>query len=131
MKYSKAPIDRERIRKIRNSFSWVDHRFITGGFLEKLSTAEILLYFFLVAVGDKNGVSFYHYSRICQLLKIDVQSCLEACKGLIEKSLIAYTGGIYQVLELPTTPLDSKQKSSKDDGVGLRSIKEILKSLGG
>lgn len=128
---SKEPIEKGRIRKIRGSFSWIDHRFITGGFLDKLSSTETLLYLFLVAVGDKNGVSFYHNSRICQLLKIEVESYLIARKGLIEKSLIAYRAGIYQVLELPATLVNSGQRVSQADEGGLRSIKEILKILGG
>jgi hypothetical protein len=45
----------ERLRKIEGSFSWIDHRFLTGGFLRDLSTLEILLYLFLVAVSDRNG----------------------------------------------------------------------------
>lgn len=64
-------INHKRLRKITNSFSWIDHRTITGGFLDNLSTVEILLYFFLVAVCDRHGVSFYHDDRICRLLKID------------------------------------------------------------
>lgn len=46
----------ERIRKIKNSFSWIDHRFINDGFINRLSQQEIIIYLFLVAVGDKNGV---------------------------------------------------------------------------
>ncbi|MBW1850596.1 MAG: hypothetical protein JRJ15_04045, partial [Deltaproteobacteria bacterium] len=50
-------------------FSWIDHRLITGGFLLELPTVEILLCFFLVAVSDRNVISFYHDDRICGLLK--------------------------------------------------------------
>ena len=38
----------DRIRRIEGSFSWIDHRFITGGFLHDLSMIEVLLYLFLV-----------------------------------------------------------------------------------
>lgn len=126
---SKEPIDKGRVRKIRGSFSWIDHVFITGGLLEELNSAEILLYFFLVAVGDKNGVSFYHYSRICQLLKMDVEGYLIARKGLVEKSLIAYRDGVYQVLELPPAPQSLKQRPSQEEELGLRSVREILKHV--
>ena len=47
---------RERIRKIEGSFSWIDHRLITGGFLRDLCPLEILLYLFLVAVTLTGGV---------------------------------------------------------------------------
>jgi hypothetical protein len=45
-------MDRERIRKITGSFSWIDHRFVSGGFLPDLSRDEILIYLFLV-VNDR------------------------------------------------------------------------------
>ena len=62
----------DRVRKIEGSFSWIDHRFVTEGFLHDLSMIEILLYLFLVAVSDRNGLSFYHDDRIASLLKIDL-----------------------------------------------------------
>ena len=126
----KEPIGRERIRKIQGSFGWIDHRLITEGFLEELSSTEILLYFFLITVADKNGVSFYHYNRICQLLKIDPQSYLEAHKGLIEKSLIAYGEGVYQVMDLPKILINTRKRTAAAREVGLKSLKEILKKLG-
>lgn len=127
---SKEPIEKERIRKIQSSFSWVDRLIITGGYLDNMSAAEILLYFFLVAVSDKNGVSFYGHNRICQLLKINSQNCSFAREGLIEKALIAYRDGVYQVLELPGSPVDPSPKAPPPREVGLKSIKEILKVLG-
>ena len=77
----------ERLRKIEGSFSWIDHRFITGGFLRDLSTLEILLYLFLVAVSDRNGLSFYHDDRIASLLKIDLPALGQAREGLVLRSL--------------------------------------------
>jgi len=80
----------DRIRKIEGSFSWIDHRFITGGFLRDLSTIEIVLYLFLVAVSDRNGLSFYHDDRMVTLLKIDLASLGKAREGLVLRSLVAY-----------------------------------------
>ena len=94
----------DRIRKIEGSFSWIDHRFITGGFLRDLSTLEILLYFFLVAVSDRNGLSFYHDDRIASLLKIDLASLGKAREGLVQRSLLAYEPPLYQILSLPSRP---------------------------
>jgi hypothetical protein len=95
----------ERIRKIESSFSWIDHRFITGGFLLDLSTLEILLYLFLVAVSDRNGLSFYQDDRIATLLKIDLVSLGKAREGLVQRSLLAYEPPLYQVLSLPPEPV--------------------------
>ena len=103
--YCKKILDSSRVRKIEGSFSWIDHRFITGGFLQDLSTVEILLYLFLVAVSDRHGISFYHDDRICSLLKIGLTSLGQARDDLIMRSLLAYESPLYQVLSLPPQPI--------------------------
>jgi len=103
----------ERIRRIEGSFSWIEHRFITGGFLEDLSTLEMLLYFFLVTVSDRNGLSFYHEDRIASLLKIDLPSLGKAREGLVQRSLLAYEPPLYQVLSLPPYPIPFPSKEER------------------
>ena len=98
-------IDPERIRKIDGSFSWIDHRFISGRFIHDLSREEILIYLFLVAVSDRQGLSFYHDDRICSLLKIDLAALGEARQLLSERSLLAWRPPVYQVLSLPAQPV--------------------------
>lgn len=123
----------ERIRKIEGSFSWIDHRFITGGFLLDLSTLEILLYLFLVAVSDRNGLSFYHDDRIASLLKIDLVSLGKARAGLVQRSLLAYEPPLYQILSLPPepVPLPSREERAKRELEKARhffqQIQEVLK----
>jgi len=104
----------DRIRKIEGSFSWIDHRFITGGFLRDLSTIEIVLYLFLVAVSDRNGLSFYHDDRIATLLKIDLASLGKAREGLVTRSLLAYDPPLYQVLSLPPGPVGASSREERD-----------------
>lgn len=101
MRSLKEPIVPERIRRITGSFSWIDHRILTNGYLQSMCQEEILLYFFLVLVGDKNGISFYSYEKICGLLKLDVNLYIHARDQLIKKSLIAFSDGRFQVLSLP------------------------------
>lgn len=123
----------ERIRKIGGSFSWIDHRLITGGFLPDLSTLEILLYFFLVAVSDRHGLSFYHDDRIASLLKIDLVSLGKAREGLLQRSLLAYEAPLYQVLSLPPQPvlLPSREERAQREQEKARhffkQIQEVLK----
>ena len=105
MANDKDIIDRKNVRKIQSSFSWVDHRLITGGFLDEVSTVGILLYFFLTAVSDRHGISFYHDDRICRILKIDLSSLGQAREDLVYRSLIAYKCPVYQVLALPDKPV--------------------------
>jgi hypothetical protein len=63
---------------------------------------EKLFYFVLVAVSNQDGVSFYSDARLAELLEIRFPHELEgARKELVARDLIAYEGGIYQVLDLP------------------------------
>jgi hypothetical protein len=122
----------ERIRKIEGSFSWIDHRFVTGGFLHDLSMIESLLYFFLVAVSDRNGLSFYHDDRIASLLKIDLPAMGKARADLIRRSLIAYESPLYQVLSLPPKPipLPSKEEREREEqDVARHHFKKIREML--
>lgn len=97
----KRILNTDRIRKIEGGFSFVPHRFLTDGFLAALDPAEALLYLFLILAADRNGLSFYGYDAICNLLKLPLEQYIEAKDGLIEKDLIAFDGTIFQVLELP------------------------------
>ena len=54
----------DRIRSIRGSFSWIDHRFFRQGFDQGLTRLEKLLYLVLVAVSNRDGVSFYSDERL-------------------------------------------------------------------
>jgi hypothetical protein len=121
----------ERIRKIDGSFSWIDHRFVTGGFLRELSTLEILLYLFLVAVSDRNGLSFYYEDRIASLLKIDLDALGRAREGLVRRSLMAYEPPLYQVLSLPPRPLilSSEQIRSQSEEQTARSYLKKIKQI--
>jgi len=93
-----------RIRSIDGGFSFIPHRFLTGGFLAQLNQKELLLYLFLVLVSDRHGLSFYGYDATCSLLHLTLDEYREARDGLIEKDLIAFDGTLFQVLELPQRP---------------------------
>ena len=128
---SKRVLDPQRVRKIEGSFSWIDHRFITGGFLRDLSTMEILLYLFLVAVSDRNGLSFYYDDRMASLLKIDLAALGRAREGLVLRSLVVYEPPLYQVLSLPLRPriLPSKEERSPKEEEIARSYFEKIKQM--
>jgi hypothetical protein len=94
----------ERIRRIERGFSFIPHRFLTDGFLSSLDQKELLLYFFLVLVSDRQGLSFYSYDAICSLLQLSAEDYIRARDALIEKDLIASDGTLFQVLDLPPKP---------------------------
>jgi hypothetical protein len=103
-----------QIRRITGSFSWLDHRLISDGHLLAMTPEEMLLYFFLVLVGDKNGVSFYCDDTICTILKFDAADFIGARDRLVEKAFIAWDNGRFQVLQLPSysRPLVPKRTAS-------------------
>jgi len=99
----KKILDPGRIRCINGGFSFIPHRFLTDGFWGALNPDELLLYFFLVLAGDRNGLSFYSYDKICTLLQMQLDQYIQARDGLIKNDLIIFDGTIYQVLSLPVS----------------------------
>ncbi len=95
----------EKKRILAPPFAWIDRRFFFSGFMAQLSGAENLLYFFLILVADKDGLSYYGYDKICQFLNITADEFLRARDNLVKKNLIAHRAGIFQVLSLPITPM--------------------------
>ena len=101
--------------------------------MRDLSTIEIVLYLFLVAVSDRNGLSFYHDDRIATLLKIDLASLGKAREGLVLRSLVAYDPPLYQILSLPPNPvlLPSKEERPQREHEKaihfFKTIQEVLK----
>jgi len=63
------PLQPDRIRAISGSFSWIDHRFFRQGFDQGLTRLEKLLYLVLVAVSNRDGVSFYSDERLGEFLE--------------------------------------------------------------
>ena len=92
----------DRVRSIQGSFSWIDHRFLRQGFDQGLIRLEKLLYFVLVAVANRDGVSFYSDERLAEILEIRHPHELTGARNeLMDRGLIAFERGIYQVLDLP------------------------------
>ena len=105
---SKKIINLDRIRQIDGGFSFIPHRFLTGGFINDLSRDQLLLYLFLVLAADRYGLSFYSYDKICTLLEMSLDQYVDARCALIKKDLIAFDGTVFQVLALPELPKKSK-----------------------
>ena len=120
----------DRIRNIRQcTFGWVDHNFLHRGFLGRLSQEELLLYYFLITVADRNGVSFYDYERICQFLKMEVDDYIHARDRLCERSLLAYHDGVFQVLALPEKPRAVPPPDTRRTNGDFQALKEVFVKL--
>ena len=123
------PIIPQRIRNIRQcTFGWVDHNFLHCGFLKSLSQHELLLYYFLITVADRNGVSFYDYEKICQYLKMETDEYVHARDRLDEISLITSQDGVFQVLSLPDSISEKKSFTRSING-DYQSLKTIFKNI--
>jgi hypothetical protein len=124
----RSPIIAERVRKIDGGFSFVPHRFLHDGFFASLNREELLLYFFLVLAGDRNGVSFYGHDAICALLEMENEAYLVARNGLLEKDLLAFDGRRFQTLSLPAAPrafsrpLQTREDFEEHDPATIRQI---------
>lgn len=104
-----------RVRSINGSFAAIEHRFLRHGFWTTLGHHELLLYFFLILVADRQGLSFYSYDKICSLLTITIDDYILARNSLIDKDLLAFDGTFFQVLSLPESPVHhSKLLQDKD-----------------
>jgi hypothetical protein len=97
----KRPLVPERIRRPpAGGWSWVDRRFLRQ-YASSLSREAILLYFFLAAVGDRHGLSFYADATIAVRLRLSEQTVVLARDELIRADLVAHQGPLTQVLSLP------------------------------
>ncbi len=130
----KTPITSHRVRYINGSFAWISHRFISKGFWASLTHHELLVYLFLTMVGDRQGLSYYSFDKICSLVAITPDEYICARDNLINKDLISFDGHLFQVLSLPEcvhshpkSPLITKEDMQRKDPATINQI--ITKSF--
>jgi hypothetical protein len=128
-KIARAPILPERVRKIVGGFAFIPNRFLHEGFFAALTPDEIELYFLLVLAGDRQGVSYYGYERLCELLQMDLETYLAARNGLIKKDLLAFDGIRFQILSLPERPVLLRADPLTDGDLEAHDRAAIRKAL--
>jgi hypothetical protein len=112
----------DRVRRPpREGWSWIDRRFLKQH-ASRLSHEAILLYFFLAAVSDQNGLSFYSETSTGLRLRMGEQAVVRARDELVAEDLVAYRAPLTQVLSLPDRGRISRG--------GLGSLGEIFQALG-
>jgi hypothetical protein len=72
------------------SYSIIDHQILHGRYLHRLSHESMILYLFLVVVGDQQGRSFYSDRSITQILRLSGPKLHHAREELISEGLISY-----------------------------------------
>lgn len=129
----RKPLLADRVRCITGSFAFIEHRFLRHGYWATLSHHELLLYFFLVMVSDRQGISFYSYDKICSMLTFTVDEYILARDSLINKDLLAFDGTFFQILSLPSEPvrgsrnLHSKEEMKQGDPATIHQLLQGLK----
>jgi hypothetical protein len=110
----------DRVRRPpREGFSWVDRRFLRE-FAARLPGEAISLYFFLAAVSDRQGLSFYSDTSIAVRLRLREEHVVRAREELLAHDLIAYQPPLTQVLSLP-------QARRVQRGGGAQTLGELLR----
>lgn len=101
--FDRTPIRLDRVARIDGSFAAIPHRLLRDGFWAALGHHELLLYFLLALVADRQGMSFYGDDRLAALLRLARDELRAARAGLLRQDLIAYDplGHRHQVLSLP------------------------------
>jgi len=103
-------------------WSWTDGRFVREH-MAHLSRDAMLLYFFLSAVADGNGLSFYGDGTLAARLRVPLPTLLQARDELLAFDLIAHEPPLTQVLSLPA----SGQRRRSEPGGGLMQLGEVLR----
>ena len=100
-------------------FSWIDRGFLRD-YAERLSGDAVVLYFFLAAVGDKQGLSFYSDASLAARLRMREESVVAAREELLVQDLVAHQPPLTQVLSLPPARVARG---------GLQGLRELARSL--
>lgn len=101
MNVEKLPVLPARVRKMPESFSWVDHRLVRENHINGRSHAALALYLFLLTVADSQGLSYWSENALARRLRLDVARLRETRAELEAAGLVAYAHPIWQVLDLP------------------------------
>lgn len=118
-------------------YSIIDHELLHRGYFHKLSHEALVLYFFLITVGDKDGKSYYSTNKIIQILRLN--SYKTAVFELSNSELIIYRQPYFWVRNFEPSPsLGTLFSSSIEDTTrtmtyarkgDLNSTRQIIKKL--
>ncbi len=105
-------------------WSWVDRRFLReqGDYL---SREALLLYWFLAAVADRHGLSFYSDHTLTSRLRLARPVLEQAREELLDRDLIAHELPLVQVLSLPSPGVSRRP----EPGQGLIRLGDLFRQI--
>ena len=83
------------------------------------------MYFFLAAVADRHGLSFYGEGTLAALLRLTPPALAGARDELLEHDLIAYEPPLTQVLSLPL----GGRRRRYEPGQGLLQLGDLFRQI--
>jgi hypothetical protein len=97
------------VRKLPNSFAWLDHQLRSRQFLLDFEPEDFALYFFLALAADPQGLSCWRLDVMEKSMPaFRVPQLRQARENLVQKQLLAFRpwtfhdpDGIYQLLPVP------------------------------
>lgn len=102
------PPQPNRFRSFPQRWSWFDCQLLDSGILSTMTGEEAILYFALLAVSDRQGLSWWRDDTLGRRAGLNEDQFLEAGRRLVEKGLVAFRPfrpgcrhGVWQVLDLP------------------------------
>ena len=125
--FPKRILVRDRVRRPpKTGWSWIDRRFVREQ-TERLSRDAMLLYFFLCAVADQHGLSYYGDLTLTTRLRMSAAALEQARAELLSRDLIAHEPPLIQVLSLPA----NGQRRQAPPSQGLFQLGDILREAAG
>jgi hypothetical protein len=130
------------------SYSIIDHQLLHGGYLNRLSHESMIMYLFLIVVGDKEGKSFYSEKSISRILRLSIREMHMAKAELVKEGLIRYQSPYWHVLNIKTEDENGREERrdkvfegcekfkfqsdrGEDRDFAKKCIQGILQQLGG
>ena len=101
-----------RCRRVPEHFSWVDHRLVRDGHVERCGSPALALYLVLNTVADADGVSYYGERTLCRMLHWTPLELRGARRQLQQVGLIAWREPFYQVLDLAPAPITPSRSAA-------------------
>lgn len=108
------------VRKMPNSFAWIDHQLRSRQFLVDFDPEEFALYFFLALAADPQGLSCWRLDVMEKSMPaFRFPQLRKARENLVQKQLLAFRpwtnhdpDGIYQLLPVPLKPKQNNEFAS-------------------